>query len=398
MKYIITFILLILFLSACAAPVAPAPPTLAPTATPFAPVSAEELNALIADIHAKIQQAVDEADPMRKIQFEASERAQIAAEVFARILTDPENPVDRVLDPKSFSIGISPDGIAYLRLEVDSIWGKAGEVFIFDTNSDMGMFVTKGGAGVGGKISVNELGYYAVIKNEAGEIVKVVDATKQWVDPREAKKIAEVDLVPQLVEAYLNGSIAYPSNLSAEQKIAFDSAIAEKEASLPYEQQKKLIENRFEKGSKAYEALVNADGNLEVYLGDGLWKTLEAMRNPNGEIIPWGESYDMASEEGRNGILTNIMAGGHPEAMDGLNKMFENQKKILAGEGFDVSDFNIRYVQLFPNQNSQIRQLISSQMIKKGFEGQIVVKNSQNKILVIDNTFAKNRLKLNGLL
>ena len=165
MKHIITFTLLILFLSACAAPVAPAPtaapptaapPALALTATPFAPVSAEELNVLIADITAKMQQAVEQADAVSRIQFEVSQRAQVAAEIFARSLTDAENPADRVLDPKSFSIGISPDGIAYLKLEVDSLWGKAGEVAIIDTGADKGMFVTLAGAGVEGNLSLTK--------------------------------------------------------------------------------------------------------------------------------------------------------------------------------------------------------------------------------------------------
>jgi hypothetical protein len=387
MKYIITFILLILFLSACAAQVTPAPSAAAsapaPSATPFAPVSAEELNALIADITVKMQQAVEEADPVNKIRFETSQRAQVAADMFARSLTDAENPADRVLDPKSFSIGISPDGIAYLILEVDSIWGKAHEVAIIDTGTDKAMFVTLAGSGLDrGQLSLNEKGYYAAAKDGSGQIVAVVDNSRQWVAPDKAEKIQRADVTRKLAEAYLDGRIAYPKGLTAEEQVAFDSIVAEAEAKLPYEQQKKLIEDRFEKGSKAFEALVKADGNLEYY--DGRWKTLEAMRNLNGELIPWGESYDLASEEGQRGLLTNFMAGGHPEAMDGLNKMFNNRKKILNEEGFAGDDFNIRYVQFFPNQNRKILQLISPNMSIYGFEGQMVVKNSKNKIFVIE--------------
>ena len=152
-------------------------------------------------------------------------------------------------------------------------------------------------------------------------------------------------------------------------------------ASLPYEQQKKLIEDRFEKGSKAYEALIKTDGNLEYY--DGRWKTLEAMRNLNGDIIPWGESYELPSEEGQAGLLTNVMAGGHPETMTKLNKVFNNRKNILNEAGLTGDNLKIRYVQFFSDMNEDW-QKISREMPLVWVEGQMVIKNSKDKILVID--------------
>ena len=238
MKYIITFTLLILFLSACAAPVAPAPtaapptpapPTLAPTATPFAPVSAKELNALIADITVKMQQAVEEADPVNKIRFETSQRAQVAADMFARSLTDAENPADRVLDSKSFSIGISPDGIAYLMLEVDSLWGKAGEVAIIDTVADKVMFVTLPGSGVEGNLSLDEKGYYAVVKDESGTIIAAIDPSRQWTtNLAEASKLPEVDVSKQIAMNYVDGKHEIDfNNLSREEYEKLSVAITE---------------------------------------------------------------------------------------------------------------------------------------------------------------------------
>jgi hypothetical protein len=386
MKHIITFTLLILFLSACAAPVTPAPtaapPAPVPTATPFAPVSAEELNALIADITVKMQQAVEEADPVSRIQFEVSQRAQVAADMFARSLTDAENPADRVLDPNSFSIGISPDGIAYLILEVDSIWGKAHEVAIIDTGADKGMFVTLAGAGLEkGQLLLDVEGYYAAAKDENGQIAAVVDNSRQWVrDIDGAEKIKGADITSQLAQAYLDGRIAYPKGLTAEEQVAFDSIVAEAEASLPYEQQKKLIENRFEKGSKAFEALVKADGNLEYY--DGSWKTLEAMRNANNEIIPWGESYDVVSDQGRAGLLKNVFAGNQG-ALEALDKDINLDKKDAEKKGLD-SNFNFLYVQWFPDINETTFEVIGKKIGYDNMEGLIIVKDKNNKPLVVE--------------
>lgn len=348
-----------------------------PTVTP------QELSGLSADISDEIQAAADKADSASRTQFEMSQRAEVAAKIFATSLTNPENPADRVLDSNSFSIGITPDGIAYLMIEVDSIWGRAGEVAIVDTGNDKGMFVSLTGAGVeNGTLSLDEKGYYAVAKDESGAIVAAVDSSRQWIkNLDQSKKLPEIDISQQMVEAYLNGKIDYPNDLVDEQKAAFENALAAAEANLPYEQQKKLIEDRFEKGSKAYEALIKTDGNLEYY--DGRWKTLEAMRNLNGDIIPWGESYELPSEEGQAGLLTNVMAGGHPETMTKLNKVFNNRKNILNEAGLTGDNLKIRYVQFFSDMNEDW-QKISREMPLVWVEGQMVIKNSKDKILVID--------------
>ena len=153
------------------------------------------------------------------------------------------------------------------------------------------------------------------------------------------------------------------------------------ESELPYEQQKTMIENRFERGSQAFEALIKEDGNLEYY--DGSWHTLEAMRNVNGEIIPWGESYDMNSEEGRNGILTNIM-GGNEALMEKHIQILDNRKDHAAEKGFDSSHFDVLYVQFFPNLESLKVKNFSEKVICFNMTGKIVVKNSNGKILVIN--------------
>ena len=150
---------------------------------------------------------------------------------------------------------------------------------------------------------------------------------------------------------------------------------------LPYEQQKTMIESRFEQGSQAFEALIKEDGNLEYY--DGTWKTLEAMRNLNGEIIPWGESYDMISEEGRSGILTNIMAGNEAVMEKHINSSIDLSKKNAEKKGFNSSNFNTLYVQFFPDADSLANKNLSNIGYYE-MQGQIVLKNASNKIYVIN--------------
>jgi hypothetical protein len=194
--------------------------------------------------------------------------------------------------------------------------------------------------------------------------------------------LSPLELGAQMAEDYVNGIIDYPTDLTAEQKNAFDQALVEVEPGLSVEQQKRLIEDRFEKGSTAFEAVIKADGNLEYY--DGTWKTLEAMRNLNGEIIPWGESYDMVSEEGRNGILTNIMVGNEAMMEKHIQKTIENIKQDAEKKGLDNSNFNILYVQFFPNTDSLNWKRISETVGFYEMQGQIVFKNANDKILVIN--------------
>ena len=188
------------------------------TVAPNATVAAEELNTLKTEINVKIAEAAESSDPIAKMLFDNSKRAEAAAAVFVKGLTSPENPKDNVLDPNSFFIGIAPDGVAYLRLEVDSVWGKAGEVGIVDTGENNGMFVTLSSSGVdGGQLSFEESGYYAAVK-ENGKVLKVVDTSKQWVDPANADKLKKGDLTEQMAAAYVDGQMEIDfDNLSNEE-------------------------------------------------------------------------------------------------------------------------------------------------------------------------------------
>lgn len=171
-----------------------------------------------------------------------------------------------------------------------------------------------------------------------------------------------------------------PSPTETPQPIATASPTIVVESELPYDQQKQLIEARFERGSQAFEAIIKEDGNLEYY--DGTWKTLEAMRNLNGEIIPWGESYNMISEEGRNGILTNIMAGNEA-LMEKHTELFDNRKIKAEEKGFDSSNFDVLYVQFFPDKENIVLEKVSDKLVYYVMEGEIVVKNTNEKILVV---------------
>jgi hypothetical protein len=107
------------------------------------------------------------------------------------------------------------------------------------------------------------------------------------------------------------------------------------------------------------------------------------MRNLNGEIIPWGESYDMVSEEGRNGILTNIMAGNEA-VMNEHVRVFDLYKKDGEKNGFDSSAFNMLYLQFFPDADSLNWKEPGKNVGYYNMQGQIVLKNTDNKILVIN--------------
>ncbi len=315
-------------------------------------VSAEELSRLSQEIGEKLDTAVDQADPAIQLQFEDEARTKNIADAFAKSLTDPENPEQRVLDPRAFRVGLTPDGAAYLMLTVDSPWGKANEVAIVDTGKDRGMFVTVPGSGViNGKLVFDQAGVYVAATDELGQVKKVVDATYQWVTPDQAEKLNSAGVWGRVVDAYLAGEISYPKDLSPEQKNEFERALVEAEAKLPVAEQKKLIEGRFDRSkSGVYEAVIKADGNLEYF--DGSWKTLEAMRNQNGEIIPWGESYDVVSEEGREGMLKDLF-GGEEAWMAEMDRYIATQKVNAENTAkrnnfsVDTSKFNKRYVTFY---------------------------------------------------
>jgi hypothetical protein len=112
-----------------------------------AEVTPEELNRLNADINSELQQAVEEVDVLTRLRFENQQNAGAAAAMFANSLTSTENPGGPILDPSAFSVGISPDGVAYLKIEVDSPGDQPAKSPWFDTGEAQGMFVTLGGAG-----------------------------------------------------------------------------------------------------------------------------------------------------------------------------------------------------------------------------------------------------------
>jgi len=198
-----------------------------------------------------------------------------------------------------------------------------------------------------------------------------------------------VDQVEQLLTAYLAGEIKYPvSRLTEEQKLAFEAALAKAEASLSYKQRQNLIKDRWQYGNKAFEALVKEDGNLEYY--DGTWHTLEAMKNLNGEIIPWGEMYDLLSEEGRNNLIANVLAGD-AEMIEKVGKRLRAYKNDAEKNGVDHSNFNVLFIQFFPNVESAFWQPVGERTGYDAMNGLLVTKNTQGKLYVIEINTAMNQ-------
>ena len=379
-------------LAACAptpaAPIVslPQPESLAAQAADAA--AAEAYRQLQEAITAGLETALGSANILQQVSFGDSQRIQAVADLFAQSLNNPENPADRVLDPRAFQVGLTPDGIAFLLLTADSPWGKAGEVAIIDTGADKGMFVTVTGSGVAeGKLDLNQAGYYAAVKNPLGEVKAVVDASRQWVhDLSKAEKLSSSSAWGRVVEAYLAGKIAYPAGLNAEQKIAFEKELVAAEAKLPLAEQKKLIEGRFDRSkSGVYEAVIKADGNLEYF--DGSWKTLEAMKNKNGENIPWGESYDVVSEEGRAGMLKDLF-GGEEAWMAQMEEYVAKDK--VTGERWakeqnysvDTSKFNQRYI-AFYRQPESLKFHTGKKIVYYTLDGLTVLKNPLTEQLLV---------------
>ena len=189
-------------------------------------VSVEEFRKLSESIQSELEKELAAASPITQAQFDHS-LIQDIANMFAKALTNPENPV---LNPKAFFIDFTSDEIPFLELTEDSIFGKKNEVRIFYTgNIDEGMFATTDGAGVteGGYLA-NVPGFYVGAFDKTGELVKVVDATKQWVDPSEAQKIAAVDVSKQIAISYVDGKHEIDFNkLSREEYEKLSVAITE---------------------------------------------------------------------------------------------------------------------------------------------------------------------------
>lgn len=381
-------IILALILSACAPAATPTPtqatadpaptPTPAPTENPA--ITTAQLEQLIADITAELQQAAAEATDLAKIRFDVADRATEAARAFANILA-----AERILDPGAFTIGISPDGVAYVLLTVDSVWGKANEVALIDTGAKDPMFVTVAGAGVGeGTLKLDVSGFWAAVVDANGNLLAVVGNDKQWnADPNNAGKVINQnnsEVFKTLAEAYVLGETTYPANLNPEEQAAFETALADMTGSMTYEQQKAMIERNFKVGNTAFEALVKEDGDLEYWDGEK-WNTIKAMLNSKGKIIPWGGYYDAVSEEGRSGLLKDVFAD--QETMDEFLRIFEIRKSNAEKKGFDSSDFNVLFVQFVPDVESFSYHYMDNQSLRFGMEGLIVIKNDQNKLVVI---------------
>ena len=388
---------ILLALAACAGLLAactPSPNSAAPSVSLPQPESlaAQAADAAAAEAYRQLQEAITagletalgSANILQQVSFGDPQRIQAVAALFAQSLNNSENPADRVLDPRAFQVGLTPDGIAFLLLTADSPWGKAGEVAIIDTGADKGMFVTVTGSGVAeGKLDLNQAGYYAAVINPLGEVKAVVDASRQWVhDLSKAEKLSSSSAWGRVVEAYLAGKIAYPAGLNAEQKNAFEKELVSAEAKLPLAEQKKLIEGRFDRSkSGVYEAVIKADGNLEYF--DGSWKTLEAMKNKNGENIPWGESYRLSSKEDREKFVANVLAGNEA-TLNALDKNTDNSKNSAEKKGFDASNFDFLYVQFYADQESIVWKDLGEKMGGyRSMEGVFVIKNSNNKLMAI---------------
>lgn len=198
-------------------------------------VTIDQLNELNTAINSEIAQAVEDADPATKQSYEDMDQSQSVGMIFANSLTSPENPKDRILDKNSFHVFLLDNGRPGLELEVDSVWGKAHEVFVIDTGEKLPMFVTlEGGLSALGisddkmaeskkdyelifedfssdpDIKTNSL-YAAVRQKSTGKIVAVVDAKKQWTsDIKSAKAVetknsGEVVTVQQMAIDYVAG-------------------------------------------------------------------------------------------------------------------------------------------------------------------------------------------------
>ena len=198
-------------------------------------VTIDQLNELNTAINSEIAQAVEDADPATKQSYEDMDQSQSVGMIFANSLTSPENPKDRILDKNSFRVFLLDNGRPGLELEVDSVWGKAHEVFVIDTGEKLPMFVTlEGGLSALGisddkmaeskkdyelifedfssdpDIKTNSL-YAAVRQKSTGKIVAVVDAKKQWTadlksaEAVETKNSGEVVTVQQMAIDYVAG-------------------------------------------------------------------------------------------------------------------------------------------------------------------------------------------------
>ncbi len=226
----------------------------APKVEATSTVTADQLTDLNLDIDQKTIEAQEEAqetDLMAWANNQALRSAESRTPIFSTALTSPENPEDAVLEPGSFDMVVLPSGRVAAIINVESVWGPAGTVAIIDTGENNGMFATEEGAirsalGITGDAEVkaalekyeilfqktedagvDQSLYYAVLREKGpnGKIIKVIDATRQWVDLNKAKPLQNAG-VAELLRALESGEVENLDGLSEEGKIQLSEAVA----------------------------------------------------------------------------------------------------------------------------------------------------------------------------
>lgn len=216
-------------------------------------VTADQLTDLNSDIDQKTTEAKEEAqetDLMAWANNRALRSAESRTQIFSAALTSPENPEDVILEPGSFDMVILPSGRVAALINVDSVWGPAGTVAIIDTGESQGMFATEEGAirsalGITNDsevkialekyevlfqktddVGVDQSLYYAILREKGpnGKIIKVIDASRQWVDLEDAKPLQNAG-VAELLRALENGEVENLDGLSEEGKIQLSEAV-----------------------------------------------------------------------------------------------------------------------------------------------------------------------------
>ena len=203
-------------------------------------VTAAELETLNTDINQKIDEAVrlaEETNPAAAAQFEESNGAETAANIFAGRLS-----AERILDPKAYSITlVSTSGQARLELTAESPWGAAGDVSVIDTGEKDGMFLTlRGGLEALGisataeneknyDIFFDEGGWYALIQDKSGNTIGVVGQEKKWTaDIENATQLEPLFDASSALDTYLESGSIDTSEMSTAEFAEFSKALAEK--------------------------------------------------------------------------------------------------------------------------------------------------------------------------
>lgn len=227
--------------------------TVGPKIEATSTVTADQLTGLNSDIDQKTveaQEQAQETDLMAWANNQALRSAESRTPIFSAALTSPENPEDAVLDPGSFDMVVLPSGRVAAIINVDSVWGPAGTVAVIDTGESQGMFATEEGAirsalGITSDtevkvalekyevlfektedVGIDQSLYYAILREKGpnGKIIKVIDATRRWVDLKDAKPLQNAG-VTELLRALENGEIENLDGLSEEGLIQLSEAL-----------------------------------------------------------------------------------------------------------------------------------------------------------------------------